>query len=145
MIKLLITVVCAVAGGAAIIGAMVAVDHSGASVTSVSNAPQHVTLQVVSDGDRMIGSNLAVHPGRVVLTIVNRAHHSHLFSVPALGIEHAVLPGTSTAPSRTMIRFTVPRGVFHWFCALPCNKSMSGDIYAVDNPPHLHGSLWAVA
>ena len=145
MVKVLVVLVCAVAAGAAVIGASVAVDHSAAGVTPVSTTPQHVTLQVVSEKDAMVGSNLVLHPGRVVLTIVNRAHHSHLFTVPALGIEHVVLPGAASAPSRTTIKFTVPPGVFHWFCSLPCDKSMSGDIYAVKHPPRLHGALWASA
>ena len=145
MIKLLVLLLCAAAGGAAVIGATIAVDQSSAGATPVASAPQHLTLQVISDNDRMVGSNLLVHPGRVELTILNRAHHSHLFSVPALGIQRVVLPGTPSAPSRTTVRFTVPRGVFHWSCALPCDKSMSGDIYAADITPSVHGSLWASA
>jgi heme/copper-type cytochrome/quinol oxidase subunit 2 len=102
-------------------------------------------MQVLSNDDRMLGPNLVVRPGRVELTIVNRATHAHLFSVPALGIQHVVLPGSPSAPTITTVRFTVPAGVFHWFCAFPCNRSMSGDIYAVANPPSLRGPLWAAA
>jgi hypothetical protein len=33
-----------------------------------------------------------------------------------------------------------------WFCRLPsCKSVMSGDVFAVEHPPKLHGPIWATA
>jgi hypothetical protein len=144
--KLLILVLGFVAGGSAIVAAAFMVGgHAAASPPPAVSAPQHLQLAVLDGHDRMYGSNLVVHPGRVVLTIVNRARHAHLFSVPALGVEHVVLPGSMSAPTTTTVSFRVPLGVFHWYCKLPCAKTMEGDIYALKKPPLLDGALWAPA
>lgn len=145
MIKLLAMVFVAAASGAGVIAGAVALENGHASTAPSVATPQHLTMRVLTDNDRMLGPNLVVHPGRVVLTIVNSARHAHTFSVPALGVEHVVLPGSPSAPTTTTVTFTVPRGVFHWFCQLPCDKGMSGDIYAVPNAPSMRGALWAAA
>jgi hypothetical protein len=134
-----------VAGAAAVVILAVAVAvASGGNASSGVVPPQHVTLEVFP-GDAMIGPKLVVQPGPVVLTIRNYARHAHTFSVPQLGIEQVVLPGSSSAPTTTVVRFTAPRGAFTWFCRLPCKSLMSGDVFAVEHPPKLHGPIWATA
>jgi heme/copper-type cytochrome/quinol oxidase subunit 2 len=104
---------------------------------------QHITLRVLNDSDQMTGRELVLQPGRVVLTIVNYARHAHTFSVPGLGVEHVVVPGSPTHPSRTLVRFEAREGWFPWFCRFPCH--MGGDLYVSANPPRLDGSEWANA
>jgi hypothetical protein len=139
--KLIVVLLGIAAGGAATIAAGTALGHASAPPAPTASAPQHVRLVVLDDGDRMLGPNLVVRPGRVVLTIVNRAHHAHLFAVPDLGVTHVVLP-----LSTTTVRFSVRDGVFHWFCKFPpCAETMNGDIYVSDHPPAPHGAPWATA
>jgi hypothetical protein len=128
---------------AATTAALIALDHAARGTAAVVQTPQQVTLKVVSDDDQLVGTNLVVRPGPVVLVIVNYARHAHTFSVPALGIERLILPGSATAPTRTVVRFRAPRGVFTWYCRLPCENAMTGHIYVSDKQPRLHGPLWS--
>ena len=144
MIKLL-ALLLGTAAAIAATAALVTLAPAKVTDASAQAAPQQLTMQILTDDDRMLGPNLVVHPGRVELTIVNHARHAHLFSVPALGIEHVILPGSQAVPTRTTFSFNVPKGAFHWFCALPCVKSMSGTIFAAAHPPRMHGTLWASA
>jgi hypothetical protein len=133
-------------GFATAVAALVAVSflvNGPVGPSAASAAPQHLTLKVLSDGDRMVGSNLVARRGEIVLTVVNYAHHAHTFSVPGLGVERVVLPGSPTHPSITVIRFRAPYGTFSWYCKLPCGKTMSGDLYIGLHPMHMHGPLWA--
>ncbi|MGZ4409916.1 MAG: hypothetical protein ACXVY6_14205, partial [Gaiellaceae bacterium] len=107
-------------------------------------APQHLTLKVLTDNDRMLGSNLVARPGEIVLTVVNYARHAHTFSLPGLGVERVVLPGSPTHPTITIVRFKARTGSFTWYCKLPCGKTMSGNVYISSKPPHMHGPLWAI-
>lgn len=143
--KLLILLLGITAGGAATIAAGVAIGHASASSGPAATAPQHLRLVVLDENDRMLGPNLVLHPGRVVLTIVNHAHHAHLFTVPGLGVAHVVLPGSTSAPTVTTVTFTARDGVFHWYCKFPCAGSMSGDLYVDDHPAVVRGPLWAAA
>src|SRR5579872_5134365 len=130
-------------GFAAATAAVVALGtmHSSAAPASVTPTPQHFQLVVLNDADQMLGANIVAHPGRVVLTVVNRAHHAHLFSVPGLGVQQVVLPSSTTTFS-----FTVRDDVFPWFCKFPpCSYTMNGDIYVSNNPPSPHGPSWAPA
>ena len=139
--KALIVLLGLAAGGAATVAAGIALGRTTSQPTPVAAAPQHLQLVVLDDRDHMLGPNLVLHPGRVVLTIVNHAHHAHMFSVPDLGIAHVVLP-----LSTTTVRFDVRDGVFHWFCKFPpCAETMNGDIYVSDQPPAPHGAPWATA
>jgi len=138
--KALALVLGFVVGGVAIVAIGTAI-HAGAAPVAVSPAPQQVRLVVLDNADRMLGQNLVLHPGPVVLTIVNHANHAHLFAVPGLGVSHVVLPEATTT-----VRFIVRDGVFHWSCRFPpCADLMNGDIYVSDNPPAPHGSSWATA
>ncbi len=141
--KPLLLLLIAVAAGTAVTAGAMAATHPHSS--SAAAPPQHLTMQIVNDHDQMLGPNLIVRPGAVVLRIVNYAHHAHTFSVPALGIEHVVLPGSPTRPTVTVIHFRAPYGTFAWYCRLPCKTTMSGDVYANWNPPRMHGQLWATA
>jgi hypothetical protein len=141
MKQLLILVLGLAAGGAAVIAAGLAIGHASATPAPAAVAPQHLNLVVLDEQDHMVGANLVLHPGPVVLRIVNRAAHTHLFSVPGLGVQHVVLPHAVT-----VVRFTVHDGVFHWFCKFPpCADSMSGDLYVSDHPATPHGTSWATA
>ena len=111
--------------------------------STATAAPQHLTLKVMNDSDRMVGSNLLARPGVIVLTVVNYAHHAHVFAVPGLRVQRLVRPGSSAHPSITVIRVSARQGMFAWYCKLPCGKRMSGNVYIGSNQPHLHGPLWA--
>lgn len=113
---------------------------SAAAHPVAATPTQHVTLKVLDDRDRMAGSELLLQPGRVVLTIVNYARHAHTFSVPGLGVEQVVVPGSPTHPTRTVVRFSARHGWFTWFCRFPCN--MGGDLYVNTNLPRLQGPEW---
>ncbi len=117
--------------------------RSEASPSVVTTTPQHLTLTVLNDSDQMAGPKLLMRPGRVALTIVNYAHHAHTFSVPGLGVEQVVVPGSPTHPTRTVVRFTARQGWFSWFCRFPCK--MDGTVFVSSNPPRLYGPLWASA
>jgi hypothetical protein len=95
--KLLAFVAVALVSGVAVTAGAIALGSSG----HAAKAPgvQRLTMRFMP-GDRMLGSNLLVRPGPVELTIVSSARHAHMFSVPALGIERVVLPGSPTAPTR---------------------------------------------
>lgn len=140
--KLVMFLLASAASVAAVTG-LVLLSNGPAGPGSATAATQHLTMKVLTDGDRMEGANLVARPGRIVLTIVNYARHAHTFTVPRLGVEHVVLPGSPAHPSITVIRFNTPRGAFHWYCKLPCGDMMSGDLYISAHPPHMHGPLWA--
>jgi heme/copper-type cytochrome/quinol oxidase subunit 2 len=140
-----LVVLVAVVMSAAAVWALAFFAHRG-EATSVSAAPlppQHLTLTVLNAGDQMSGSELVLRPGRVVLTILNYASHTHTFSVPGLGVEQIVVLGSARHPSRTIVRFNARRGWFPWLCRFPCN--MKGDLFVSPNPPRVHGAMWATA
>lgn len=84
--------------------------------------------------------NFAVMPGvPVKVTVTNYTGDGHSFTAPGLGVSFFIRPGQARAPSTTVFTF-VPRerGVFHWYCALPCGEmGMSGNIYAIVGPTAL--------
>jgi plastocyanin len=141
--KMLVLPLVALLTCAAATATFIAVGHPGSGTAAVVQTPQEVTLKVVSDDDQLVGTNLVVRPGLVVLRIVNYARHAHTFSVPGLGIERVILPGSPTAPTTTVVRFRTPRGVFAWYCRLPCGNAMTGHIYVSDQHPRLRGPLWS--
>jgi hypothetical protein len=141
--KLLVPPLVAVLTAAAATAAFMALGHAGSGTAAIVRTPQHLTLRVVSDDDQLVGTNLVVHPGPVALKIVNYARHAHLFSVPALGIERVIPAGSPSAPTTTVVRFRARRGVFTWWCRLPCRNAMTGGIYVGDNYPRLRGPLWS--
>lgn len=135
----------AVAASVALVTGLVLLSNGPTGPGTATAATQHLTMKVLTDGDRMEGANLVARPGQIVLTIVNYARHAHTFSVPGLGVERVVRPGSPTHPSITVVRFGTRYGTFHWFCKLPCGHGMSGDLYISLHPPHMHGPLWASA
>ena len=143
--KLLVVLFVAIAAGVAVTSAALVFSSGRGGSVSAATAPQNLTMQVVTDDDRMVGPNLVVRPGRIVLTIINYARHAHTFSVRGLGIERVVLPGSPTQPSTTVVKFTAPHGTFTWYCRLPCKHAMSGEIYVSLNPAPVRGPLWATS
>ena len=141
--KLLVLPLVALLTGAAATAAFIALGSPGSGTAAVVQTPQHLTLTVVNDHDQLAGTNLVVRPGPIALTIVNYARHAHTFSIPALGIERVIRPGSPTAPTTTVVRFLAPRGAFIWFCRLPCEKGMTGHVYVSDAHPRLRGPLWS--
>jgi hypothetical protein len=141
--KPLVALLAALLVGVAATAAFIALGPAGSGTAAVVQTPQHLTLSVVSDNDQLIGANLVVHSGPVVLKIINHARHAHLFSVPALGIERVIPTGSPTAPTTTIIRFQARRGVFTWWCSLPCATAMTGHVYVGDHYPRLPGPLWS--
>jgi plastocyanin len=139
--KLLTLLFVFAATGTAMAATFIALGQASGGAPA-AQAAQHVTMEVWP-GDRIVGQNLVVQPGRVVVTIVNYARHAHTFSVPSLGVERVVLPGSPSAPTVATVRFTARYGVFGWLCRLPCNHGMRGNIYVVSYRPNLHGVLWA--
>jgi plastocyanin len=139
--KLLALLFVVVATGTAMVAAFIALG-SASGGAPVATPPQHVTMEVWP-GDRIVGQNLVVQPGRIVVTIINYARHAHTFSVPSLGVERVALPGSPSAPTVTTVKFTASDGVYGWLCKLPCGHGMRGDIYVVSYRPNLHGPLWA--
>lgn len=139
--KLLVIVFVAIAAGVAAVSAALVFGSGKDGSAPAATAPQHLTMQVVTDDDRMVGPNLVVRPGQVVLTIINYARHAHTFSAAGLGIERVVLPGSPSRPSTTVVRFTAPRGTFTWYCRLPCKRTMTGHIYVSLNPAPVRGPL----
>lgn len=83
--------------------------------------------------ERVTPSNFAVQPSVPVKVIVtNFTRMAHTFTSPELGVSFYIPAGRSGAPSRTSFTF-VPnkRGVFRWFCALPCGDYMGGNVYSI--------------
>lgn len=141
--KLLALLLVATASGVAVTGGAIAL--GGGTSAKGATGVQHLTMHVMP-GDHILGKNLVLAKGRVELTIVNSARHAHTFTVPALGIDQVVLPGSPSAPSTTRLSFRVMQdGAYTWFCMLPCKHAMRGNIFVLDQPPALHGPFWAVA
>lgn len=139
----LLAFLLAVAASVAAVTGLVLLSNGPAGPSPATAAAQHLTMKVLTDSDRMVGPNLVARPGQIVLTIVNYARHAHTFSIPRLGVDRVVLPGSPTHPSISVIRFSTPYGTFHWYCKLPCRQAMAGDLYISWNPPQLHGPLFA--
>lgn len=138
--KLLALLFVVTVTGSATAAAFIALSQpSGGAAAAVP--AQHVTMEVWP-GDRIVGQNLVVHPGPLVVTIYNYARHAHTFSVPALGINRVILPGSPSAPTVSTLKVTARYGVFDWFCKLPCRHGMSGYIYVVGYRVNLNGPLW---
>ena len=71
----------------------------------------------------------------VTLVIVSPTRMPHSFNAPELGINRLVPAGSPARPSRTVLTFTAARGVYYWWCEIPCSDRMGGEILAVAAPP----------
>ena len=82
--------------------------------------------------DRVVEPNVAVQPGvAVTITATNYTTVVHTFTVPGLGVNFAILPGTKGKPVKTSFTFTpTKRGAFEWFCH-HCPGHMTGTVYAI--------------
>lgn len=105
--------------------------HTGGS----GGRPQHVTLTIKSDGehgkkgsdgkwhDAFLPADLTARAGvPVTVTVYNYDDMPHTFTAPALAVDQVIPKGTEEAPSKVTFTFTPEkRGVFDWFCRLPCD------------------------
>jgi hypothetical protein len=148
--KLLVLLVIATVAGVLFTAGAIALGARSEKTTQPP-APQsfliHITGQQV---DRVLGANLVVRADQPIrVTIVNDSPMAHTFTVPALGIERVVLPGKVGVPSKTTFTLKAHTGAYSWSCDLPCGSMskdhMGGEIYALLNPPLMHGALWAQA
>lgn len=124
---------CALLVGGFVIGAAITVGVAApwSGGRPKAEAPQQVTLELWKHAAHSRSYNLAVRPGVPVrLTIVNRSHETHTFTIPELGINQIVTPTLGGVATRTVVTFTAPYGVFPWHCE-PCHEEMGGAIYAV--------------
>ena len=147
--KLLLLVTAAVSGVLLTAGAIAL--SAGGEKASAQSTPKAFVIRITGEHvDRVIGSNLVVRADqRVRVTIVNDSPLAHTFTVPALGIEKVVLPAKAGIPSTTTFTLKAREGAYAWSCHLPCGSMarghMSGEIYALRDPPVVHGTPWARA
>jgi heme/copper-type cytochrome/quinol oxidase subunit 2 len=96
---------------------------------------QRIVIHVTRSG-LALPSDLVVRPGLpVTLVFVNPSRMPHSFDAPELGVNQIIPPGRPGRPSRTVLTFTAARGVYQWWCAVPCGDRMGGRILAVVAPP----------
>ena len=86
-------------------------------------------------GDRVAEPNIALAPGLPVrMTIVNRTHEFHPFTVTGLGVSELIRPAHGSTPGQTTFTFTANQwGVFAWHCLI-CPSGKHGR-------PHAMGGL----
>jgi plastocyanin len=100
-----------------------------------ATAPEALTVYVFgpeqgimgSDGqphEAFVPSNLVVKAGTPVrLTFVNYSRVPHNFVQPQLNLDLVIGAGGTAAHPTTTIAFTpAKKGVYRWFCSLPCDK-----------------------
>lgn len=147
--KLLLLVTATVSGVLLAVGAIAL--STGGEKASAQPTPKAFAIRITGEHvDRVIGPNLVVRADQPVrVTIVNDSPLAHTFTVPTLGIEKVVLPAKAGIPSTTTFTLRAREGAYAWSCHLPCGSMarghMGGDIYALRDPPVMHGTLWARA
>ncbi|TAM85781.1 hypothetical protein EPN42_14440 [bacterium] len=79
--------------------------------------------------DIMIPSNFVVKAGTpVTLSVVNYDEGPHTMTAPELGLNATIKAGNEVSPGKidpvtTTFTFTpAKKGVYRWFCALPCDE-----------------------
>lgn len=127
-------------------GASAALALAAAPVVGALPAGSHPHLQkaeiTIGAGDRVAEPNLALAPGVAVqITVVNRTHEFHTFTIPGLGVSELIRPAHGSTPGRTTVAFTPKHGgVFAWHCAIcPSGKhgrshTMDGALYVFVDP-----------
>ncbi len=102
-----------------------------------ATAPQALTVYVFGPGQGIVGSdgqpheafvpsNFVVRAGTTVrLTFVNYSPAQHNFVQPQLNLDLVIAaPGSAGTAATTTVVFTpVKKGVYRWFCSLPCDKA----------------------
>jgi heme/copper-type cytochrome/quinol oxidase subunit 2 len=103
--------------------------------------PITIDVRTTAKGDWATPFNFAVQPGRAVeVRVRNYTRELHTFAIPAIGLNVAVLPGTSRSPRTVTVRFVVPRyGVYEWYCVtcrlgMHMHNRMGGKVYAWISP-----------
>ena len=102
-----------------------------------SGYPITIDVRATARGDQAMPFNFAIQPNRKIVVIIrNYTRELHTFTIPAIGLNVAVLPGRPHAPRREQVSFVVPRyGIYQWFCwtcrlGLHGGHQMGGKIYA---------------
>ncbi len=88
--------------------------------------------------ERVVSENFAIQPGIPVrITLVNRTHDFHNFTVKALGVSMIVGPAHGSVPGKASVTFVTQKyGVFDWTC-LTCpsghaeKQPMGGKVYSI--------------
>ena len=92
--------------------------------------------------DRAVPANFALAPGvPVELTITNRTHQFHTFSIPGLRVNVLVRPAHGKTPGKTTVTFLAHDfGTFSWLCQI-CpsgihgrHHAMKGKIFMIIDP-----------
>jgi nitrous oxide reductase len=101
---------------------------------------QHVTIHLVPsvDGREVVPEpSFAIMPGApVTVTFLNTSREFHTFTVPRLGVNVLIRPGSPGHPRATSVTFTAQSfGVFRWYCefcpAVHHEGAMTGKVYAI--------------
>lgn len=126
----------------AVVGASAALAFLAAA-PGVGAGPHVQKVQIaIGAGDRVAEPNVALAPGLPVrMTVVNRTHEFHTFTVPALGVSELIRPAHGSTPGRTTFTFTAKQwGEFAWHCLIcPSGKhgrahAMTGVLYLITDP-----------
>ncbi len=97
---------------------------------------QSITVPIYAPGSghrHVVVPNFATQPG-VPLTIhfANYTKQAHTFTVPGLGVNDVILPGTPGKARVTTVTLDAnERGVFHWYCELCPLDEMGGNVYSI--------------
>lgn len=96
--------------------------------TPSARAPQRpivIDVRATSKGERFVPSRFAATPLRTTVIVVrNYTSELHTFTIPRIGLNVPVLPGTRTTPRTKRISFVAPYGgTFRWFC-WPCQLGL---------------------
>jgi plastocyanin len=90
-----------------------------------ADGAQTVTLQM-TDLLRFVPSEVAVHPGKITVTLANAGGDPHQFEIPSLNVSTGNIPGHTTKT----VTFTIPSGVssYAFDCAYHTSEHMVGTL-----------------
>ena len=128
----------------ALVGVVFAGSAFAASqTTKTSRHIQQVAITITPSSTSMaaegvVSENFAIQPGIPVrITLVNRTHAFHNFTVKALGVSMIVGPAHGSIATKATVTFVTQRyGVFDWTC-LTCpaghaeTQPMGGKVYSI--------------
>lgn len=130
-------IVAALAAGGALAATTFELDTAKASSASVPQRASIVIRPSAHGREVVLSPNIAIRPGiPVTVAVLNASREAHTFTIPELGVNSIVLPGSPHKPRVAEITFTAHEfGVFKWHCEL-CPQvhhqgPMSGEVYAI--------------
>lgn len=135
--RMTLRLLVAIAAGGALAAAL---QPGPAARATTTPAPQRLTIVIrpaAHGRENVPEPNIAIRPGiPVTLRLVNESREPHTFTMPMLGVNSIVLPGSPQKPRVATITFTAQDfGVFRWHCEL-CPQAhhkgpMGGKVYAI--------------